>query len=309
MISQMKRTPKMRAASVALLALCAGHVTASSAHPSAVEERTHWHFENSIITESSGIAASRTQPGVYWTINDSGNAAEIYAFDQFGHDLGTWRVEGANNRDWEAVELAPCFDDTTSGDCLYIGETGDNGEKHDRSTIYKIAEPEVSGDIAEGGALSTPIIQTLRFRYEDNPHDVEAIYVTADGRINLITKGRSDGIALYSFDPAKPSGGKNLALRDFEFAIIPDRSSGRWVTDASLADDGRMLAVRTYRELYLFDTSVHLPGGAQLEPAAICDLTILSEKQGEAISWIDDSGIFLATSERDNKISRTKCAA
>ncbi|MXO56287.1 hypothetical protein [Pontixanthobacter gangjinensis] len=297
----------MKAASIAFLVLGAGHVTTSSAHPVAEENRPHWHFENRVITESSGVAVSKTQPGIFWTINDSGNAAEVYAFDQFGHDLGTWRIEGADNRDWEAIELAPCFDGRSNADCLYIGETGDNAEKHEYSAIYKIAEPQVTAESAVNGDLSLSLIQTLRFKYEDNSHDVEAFYITTDGRINLITKGRSNGIALYSFDPVTSSGTIATALRDFEFAITPNRSIGRWVTDASLASDGRMLAVRTYREVYLFDITVNLPNGAPLEPAAVCDLAILSEKQGEAIGWTDDHGVFLTTSEGDNKISRTIC--
>ena len=33
------------------------------------------------ISESSGLVASRTMPGAYWTHNDSGDGPFIYAFD------------------------------------------------------------------------------------------------------------------------------------------------------------------------------------------------------------------------------------
>src|SRR5688500_14696289 len=49
------------------------------------------------ILESSGIAASRCQNDVFWTHNDSGHEAYIYAFNRSGDDLGTWLVENAQN--------------------------------------------------------------------------------------------------------------------------------------------------------------------------------------------------------------------
>src|SRR6267142_6134039 len=52
-------------------------------------------LENRAIDESSGIVASRTSPGMYWTHNDSGDGPFIYAFDDRGHSRGVWRVTGA----------------------------------------------------------------------------------------------------------------------------------------------------------------------------------------------------------------------
>src|SRR6188768_498599 len=55
------------------------------------------------ITESSGIAASRCQRDVLWTHNDSGDDAFIYAISPKGNSLGTWKVSGAQNFDWEDI--------------------------------------------------------------------------------------------------------------------------------------------------------------------------------------------------------------
>ncbi len=54
-------------------------------------------IESSEIEESSGIAASRCNENVFWTHNDSGDEAFIYAFDGKGKKLGTWKVSGAKN--------------------------------------------------------------------------------------------------------------------------------------------------------------------------------------------------------------------
>ena len=37
------------------------------------------------LRESSGLAVSRTQPGVLWSHNDSGDAPTLYAIDVKGH--------------------------------------------------------------------------------------------------------------------------------------------------------------------------------------------------------------------------------
>src|SRR6185295_4584513 len=79
------------------------------------------------ITESSGLAASRTAPGAYWTHNDSGDGPFIYAFDTRGNMLGIFRVTGANNRDWEDIATGP--GPRPNHSYLYIGDTGDNDQK------------------------------------------------------------------------------------------------------------------------------------------------------------------------------------
>ena len=60
------------------------------------------------IGESSGVAVSRTYPGVLWTHNDSGDDAVLYAIDMAGNLIGRFPVSGARNRDWEDIDLGPC---------------------------------------------------------------------------------------------------------------------------------------------------------------------------------------------------------
>src|SRR6185437_3460871 len=49
-------------------------------------------LEDQGISESSGLVASRTSPGSYWTHNDAGNGPLIYSFDSQGRSRGVWRV-------------------------------------------------------------------------------------------------------------------------------------------------------------------------------------------------------------------------
>src|SRR5688572_29318051 len=91
------------------------------------------------IREASGLVASQQWPGVYWTINDHGNAPVLFAFDQDGAPRGSFRVHGASNVDWEALQLGP---DGDGGFALYIGDTGDNDQNRRDPVIYRVPEPE-----------------------------------------------------------------------------------------------------------------------------------------------------------------------
>jgi hypothetical protein len=96
-------------AASAVLVGC-GTSTASTVDATATPDTTSGYgspvvaglIETDDIKESSGLSASECQD-VLWTHDDSGNDALIYAMDTRGGHLGTWRVDGAQNVDWESV--------------------------------------------------------------------------------------------------------------------------------------------------------------------------------------------------------------
>ena len=57
------------------------------------------------IRESSGIVASQQFEGVYWTLNDSGNPATLYATKRNGELIQEIAVKGSRNFDWEALGI------------------------------------------------------------------------------------------------------------------------------------------------------------------------------------------------------------
>ncbi len=101
-------------------AALAGPATAPSSSPS-LQIGT---IRDDAIPESSGIAASRKYPGVFWTHNDSGNAPVLYAINREGKTINAFAVS-ASNRDWEDI----CIDDEGH---LYIGEIGNNLGRHNQ---------------------------------------------------------------------------------------------------------------------------------------------------------------------------------
>ena len=58
-------------------------------------------LENKQIKESSGLACSRLEAGLFWTHNDSGDIPRLFAFDREGKHRGTFHIEDAEALDWE----------------------------------------------------------------------------------------------------------------------------------------------------------------------------------------------------------------
>jgi hypothetical protein len=240
-------------------------------------------FEHPLLRESSGVAASRRQPGILWTLNDSGNDAAIFATDTLGRDHGAFTVAGAENRDWEAIAIGPCG----SRDCVYIADTGDNARMRPSVRIYRVIEPSVAGRRSR-----PPRAEVLEVRYPRGPRDVEAGFVGTDGSVYLIDKGHGWPPRAYRIRPEAWESGGTVAATDLGSLPIATGSLGNRITDASLSPSGKLVAVRTYLAIYLFTLT---PQGTLAPMGVACDAAGL-QLQGEGISWLDDR-VLVLTSE------------
>lgn len=241
-------------------------------------------FRNPALSESSGVAASRRQPGVLWSLNDSGNPAWIFATDTLGRDLGVFAVAGARNQDWEAISLGPCG----AEDCIYIADVGDNEGRRPTVQLYRIPEPTVP---APARKRATARAEVLQVRYPDRPRDVEAALVDRDGGVILVSKGRSGTARTYRVPP--DAWGDSVATAEALGALplATAQGLGSLVTDMGLAPYGDRVAIRTYLEIYLF----RLTPDHRLQPLGVaCDVTGL-ELQGEGLTWLDGETLALTS--------------
>ncbi len=230
------------------------------------------------LDEVSGMVASRTHPGVLWVLEDSGNAAELYALDIDGSLLATVRLP-VPNVDWEDLAIAPCGDI----DCLWIADVGDNGLVRTDAALYVVAEPEPEDGAAE-------LLSALPVRYVDGPHNVEALVLDADGTPTLLSK-RDDGTT------------EVLVLRDGRFGVTAqvqvaapgdDAWSSR-VTAADLwADEGGLL-LRTYAHAWRYELDGDSLAG--LADAPRTELRAADQEQVEAVAWDPTIGGWWQTSE------------
>ncbi|MEO7962618.1 MAG: hypothetical protein ABIT38_01780, partial [Gemmatimonadaceae bacterium] len=265
------------------------------------------------LVEGSAAVMSEQQPGVLFTINDSGHDPYLYAIDTLGADRGAWRVTKARDVDWESLSQGTCGGDKADssparderpvdGDaCLYIGDTGDNEATRRSRTIYRVREPVV-GDSSFTGVVRA---ERVDYRYADEAHDVEAMYVAPNGAIRLITKRKLKGpngtlrpALVFSIDaPAWNRGDTVVAALVDSLPIVPGSAPLRWITDASLTRDGKRLAVRTYVQLYVFETDSATGLVRHDVTPTTCNLEALDEETGEGVSWLPGSDLLVLTRE------------
>lgn len=281
----------IRRAVLLVLVCCAGAAEGADQSPGLAVSRRTGTFQDSRLRESSGVVASRRHPGLLWTLNDSGGDPILFLTDTTGAALGTYRVRGASNVDWEALGRGTCGDAV----CLIIGDTGDNDERRSGVRLYRLVEPD-TGSLA--GSADSPV-EVLGVQYPDGAHDVEALYVEPDGAVVLVTKGRTGRILTFRVAASAWGTGRTaMAARLDTLPIVPSLMTGRLVTDAAISPDGRRVAVRTYRDVHFFLRD--RAGRLEPDPARpVCDI-MGREPQGEGIDWWDQDMLVL-TSERNRR--------
>jgi hypothetical protein len=226
------------------------------------------------LVEASGMAASRTKPGVVWAHNDSRDGARVYAIGPNGEDLGAFEIAGASAFDWEDMAAGPGADAATS--VLYFGDIGDNfAIRSGRITVYRAPEPDpgtLSGSIE--GAVA------LEFSYPDGTHNAEALFV-ADDSIYIVTKDPEEA-RIYR-------GSTTGADSDVEMLeLLTVVSLGGEVSGADMSWDGGTIAFRGYDAVWMWHRE---PGATIAETLAgePCNAPSPDEVQGEAIAFLADN--------------------
>ena len=203
------------------------------------------------IDESSAIEKSHQYPDTYWTINDSGGGPRIFAINASGETikpegLKMYRgiqVQGATNIDWEALAV----DDRGN---LYIADIGNNSSLRRNLAIYLVSEPDprLRTRVAVRRKIPFSYPEQRRFPEPDRNFDAEALFWTG-GHLYLMTKHWSDSkSALYRFDTL-------LAGTDNKVSLLATLNFGGMVTAADISDDGSLLAVLTYRHIWLVEVA------------------------------------------------------
>jgi len=298
-VSACQRVPVPQDAKAGLHSPDSGADRRSSTQPNALYETPLkiGVLEDRAINESSGIVASRTTPGMYWTHNDSGDGPYLYALDERGHRRGVWRVSGATAFDWEDIAAGPGPVAGTS--YLYIGDIGDNGESRSLIIVYRVPEPFITAAETGTGKSNpqlTEAADVIRLRYPDGAHDAETLMVhPVTGKIYIVTKIEFGNAGVYEADPAQGLDGVIQLARVGELSV--PTVFGGMVTGGDISPDGQRVALCDYVQGY----EMVLPAGSSTfnlvwkEP--LRPIALGKRQQGEAIAYRLDGKALLATSE------------
>ena len=244
-----------------------------------------------------------------WAVNDGGHAPALHAMTFDGKPLGRWPLD-VGNRDWE--DLAAFRLDGEPW--LLVADTGDNLRRRDEVVLHLVAEPVPRGPGAAPGTTLSPR-RSLRFRYEDGPHDVEAVAVDEpSASVWLLPKapvagGRGVAGGAYSLSLREEADDDvpRLARRA---ATLAEVSRGLVVglatalvgidlaqpTAFDIAADGRTGCLLTYRRVRCFERA---DGEDWSETLARPGRALRAHglDQAEALALSADGSLILFTSE------------
>lgn len=247
------------------------------------------------IGESSGLAASRRNPGLLWTHNDSGDEPLVFCVDLQGRGCGRWRVAGAEAFDWEDMAAGP---GPRSGEhYLYLGDIGDNIDQRNEIIVYRIPEPAAGGTVAPGASPATTApAEALRLRYPDGPHNAEALLVhPVSGDVYVISKDAQSAKVYKAAAPLDAS--KPVTLAPIGAIRLGTGTRGlEVVTGADISPDGRRVALSTYAQGY----ELELPSGGVFDDIWAqrpVPVALGPRLQGESVAYRLDGRALLTSSE------------
>jgi hypothetical protein len=230
------------------------------------------------LVELSGLAVV---DGGVWAMADGGRRVELHRLDPDTCAVVESRTAAVDPYDAEDLAAGP---DGT----LWVGDTGDNERR--RATVAVIVVPP----------RGTP--QLHRLTYPDGPHDAEALLVDARGVPTVVTK-EVGAARIYRPEAALRTAGPTPLVHVGDLVLPSSDTVGgpigglgsRTVTGGALSADGRVVALRTYTDAWLF--AVPDDGGivAALRGTPV-RVPLPDEPQGEAVAFTAD-GALLSGSE------------
>jgi hypothetical protein len=283
---------KLRADAAGLTAQTAGAMPVVAATPVTLAT-----LADRAVRESSGIVASRRTPGLFWTHNDSGAGPLVYAFDREGRARGTFRVAGAEARDWEDIAAGP---GPARGETyLYAGDIGDNDRKREFVVVYRFPEPQPAPHVADGAGSqprATAPSEAIRLKYPDGAHNAEALLVhPSTGDLYVVTKG-AQAAGVYKL--AAPYAAGEVHTLALVATLRGPEFFGALVTGGDISPDGTRVALCDYAQGY----ELTLPAGTRgfddlwtQKPTAV---PLGFRLQGESVCYRLDGLALLATSEK-----------
>lgn len=236
------------------------------------------------LEEVSGLAASKANPGLLWTLNDSGNPAIVYLVDEALKIRLSVKLKGIKNRDWEDIAVGPGPDGSKR--YVYVADIGDNNARHAYKYIYRFEEPVLHNDISQ---ITITSFDTIVFRLEGEVKDTEAILVHPTTKNIYLVSKRERPVHLYELE-VSASVVDTLVARDIGSLPLTQ------IVAADFSADGEEVLMKNYDNIYYWKLEGRSLAEALKDKPALLKYT--EEPQGEAITFSLDGSGFYTLSEK-----------
>ena len=199
------------------------------------------------VREISGIEFDKQQR--LWAINDGGGGPFLHQVDVSGQVTRSVKITNAKNLDWE---------DMTQNDFghFFIGDFGNNDQKREWLTIYKIENPiDIKGETTEAEIIkfNYPTFSDTREKSAQGIHDLEA-FVSFNRSLYLFTKNRTSPFDGQTHIFKIGDHASNFAAEYISsFTTCTDVKVLCWVTSAALSPDRSKLVLLDSERLWLFE--------------------------------------------------------
>ncbi|HXI53107.1 MAG TPA: hypothetical protein VNH84_16440 [Candidatus Saccharimonadales bacterium] len=184
------------------------------------------HLGHPRLSESSGVAASRRFPGIFWTHNDGGGGHKqiLFAITREGKTMAEFVVADVTLVDWEDIAI-------DAEGHLFVGDLGNNDLKRRELRVVQIAEPD-----PKSLSRFAPAQRTWTLRFPDQPFDCESLFIW-DKHGYVVSKVFKDARAQIFRFPLQ--GETNTLVLEWVATTKVDSP----VTGADISPDGRLLAL------------------------------------------------------------------
>lgn len=242
------------------------------------------------IPEASGIVASYRNKGYLWTHNDSGDRNRIFLLDANGKGTREFNLEGATNRDWEAISMAQF----PEGSYIYVGEIGDNNAAHPESAIYRVPEPDITATTAQYVTLKN--VQKISFKYPDGPRDAECFLIDQVSKDIFIISKRENSKRLYKLSYPQSYTQTTTAefIQELTFSANPGTPS--YITDGNVSVDNQEIIIKNYLQIFHWRRNANetIPEALKRTPTT---LPYTAEPQGEGVCFSQNNSGYYTISE------------
>src|SRR6478609_1440377 len=142
------------------------------------------------LEEASGLVASVANPGLLWSINDSGNPPEVFLIDEHGKTrlVCTLRTD---NRDWEDIAIGAGPE--AKKKYIYVADIGDNWAQNELKFIYRFEEPTLTSQ----NRITITQYDTLILRMPDGKRDAETILIDPFTNDLFLISKNEKAVSLY----------------------------------------------------------------------------------------------------------------
>lgn len=248
------------------------------------------NYKNKVLSVSSDLkeisGIEYDKEGNLWALNDGGNSPEIHQIDSLGNIQRSIKITNAKNIDWE---------DMTQDDLghFFIGDFGNNSNKRNNLTIYKIKNPtDIKGNNTKA--------EIIRFKFNDQNisdkkksnknFDVEA-FVFYKKKLYLFTKNRTEPFDGYSnlYVMGDYASNQNAKMIDRFKSCTSDKYQC-WITSAALSPDKKKLALLGSNKMWIFKNWE----GNDFFSGSVKEIDLGMVTQKEAITFYNDSIVILA---------------